>query len=52
MAARSEGLIILARGTYRSVLLGSRWISEVPMGLGIGQQLGWLTAQLNAPAPA
>ncbi|HEX9227536.1 MAG TPA: hypothetical protein VF885_12910 [Arthrobacter sp.] len=41
-------LIALAGEQYRTVLLGSRWPSEVPMkGLGIGQQLGWLTARLS-----
>ncbi|WP_200952103.1 DUF6884 domain-containing protein [Arthrobacter sp. Soil736] len=40
-------LIALAGEQYRTVLLNSQWPSEVPMhGLGIGQQLGWLTAQL------
>ena len=42
-------LVALAGEQYRTVLLGSRWPYEVPMkGLGIGQQLGWLTAQLAA----
>ena len=41
-------LVALAGEQYRTVLLGSRWPSVVPMkGLGIGQQLGWLTAQLH-----
>ncbi|QYF88469.1 DUF6884 domain-containing protein [Arthrobacter sp. PAMC25284] len=42
-------LIALAGEQYRTVLHGSPWPSEVPMeGLGIGQQLGWLTEKLNA----
>lgn len=41
-------LVALAGEQYRTVLLGSRWPSVVPMkGLGIGQQLGWLTARLT-----
>lgn len=37
--------VVRAGEQYRTVLLGSRWPSEVPMkGLGIG----WLTARLNA----
>ncbi|HEX9088882.1 MAG TPA: hypothetical protein VF867_15295 [Arthrobacter sp.] len=46
-------LVALAGEQYRTVLLGSRWPSVVPMkGLGIGQQLGWLTARLTALEPA
>lgn len=42
-------LVALAGEQYRTVLLNSVWRYEVPMkGLGIGQQLGWLTAQLRA----
>lgn len=42
-------LVVLAGEQYRTILRDSRWPSEVPMkGLGIGQQLGWLTVQLNA----
>lgn len=42
-------LVVLAGEQYRTILRDSRWPSEVPMkGLGIGQQLGWLTAQLKA----
>jgi hypothetical protein len=46
-------LVALAGERYRTVLHGSRWPFVVPMkGLGIGQQLGWLTAQLRDPEPA
>lgn len=38
-------LVTLAGEQYRTILYKSPWPSEVPMqGLGIGQQLGWLTA--------
>ena len=41
-------LVALAGEQYRTALLHSTWPYEVPMkGLGIGQQLGWLTARLN-----
>jgi hypothetical protein len=41
-------LIALAGAQYRTALLDSPWPSEVPMeGLGIGRQLGWLTAKLS-----
>lgn len=41
-------LIALAGEQYRAALLDSRWPCEVPMkGMGIGQQLGWLTAKLS-----
>lgn len=58
MAAEFAGLegvtlVVLAGEQYRTILSVSPWPSEVPMkGLGIGQQLGWLTAQLNALEPA
>ena len=46
-------LVVLAGEQYRTILRDSRWPSEVPMkGLGIGQQLGWLTAELNTRGPA
>jgi hypothetical protein len=46
-------LIALAVEQYRAALLHSQWPSEVPMkGLGIGQQLGRLTTQLNTLEPA
>ncbi|TSE15039.1 hypothetical protein B1A87_003025 [Arthrobacter sp. KBS0703] len=54
LAAELEGvedvtLIALAGVQYRTALLHCRWPYEVPMkGLGIGQQLGWLTAKLSA----
>jgi hypothetical protein len=42
-------LIALAGEQYRIAVHNSRWPVAVPMkGLGIGQQLGWLTAQLTA----
>lgn len=45
-------LVALAGEQYRTMLLHSTWPYEVPMkGLGIGQQLGWLTTQLNAGKP-
>lgn len=41
-------LIALAGEQYRTVLLHSQWPYEIPMkGLGIGQQLAWLTAKLS-----
>jgi hypothetical protein len=37
-------LVVLAGENYRGFLDGSPWPVKVPMeGLGIGQQLGWLT---------
>jgi hypothetical protein len=46
-------LVALAGEQYRTVLHGSRWSFVVPMkGLGIGQQLGWLSAQLKDPEPS
>jgi hypothetical protein len=43
-------LVALAGEQYRTAVRDSRWPVLVPMkGLGIGQQLGWLTGQLNAP---
>ncbi|MBT2548955.1 DUF6884 domain-containing protein [Arthrobacter sp. ISL-65] len=42
-------LIALAGRQYRTALEGSPWPYQVPMqGLGIGKQLGWLTAKLAA----
>lgn len=42
-------LVVLAGKQYRSFLPMCQWPSEVPMsGLGIGQQLGWLTRELSA----
>lgn len=39
-------LVVLAGAQYRTVLQTVRWEDEIPMkGLGIGQQLGWLTAR-------
>lgn len=44
-------LIALAGEQYRTVLCNSPWPSEIPMrGLGIGQQLGWLTSRLAGDA--
>lgn len=41
-------LIALAGEQYRTVLMHSTWPYEVPMkGLGIGQQLSWLTRELS-----
>jgi hypothetical protein len=46
-------LIVLAGEQYRYAVHNAPWPSEVPMkGLGIGQQLGWLTVQLTAGGPA
>jgi hypothetical protein len=46
-------LVALCRGQYRNALDGSKWQYEVPMeGMGIGQQLGWLTGKLAAAGPA
>jgi hypothetical protein len=40
-------LVVLAGEAYRVPLAGAPWPLEVPMaGLGIGQQLGYLTRQL------
>jgi hypothetical protein len=40
-------LVVLAGEQYRTVLRDIPWPSEIPMrGLGIGQQLAWLTAGL------
>lgn len=42
-------LVVLAGEQYRYAVYGGRWLNEIPMkGLGIGQQLGWLTAELPA----
>jgi hypothetical protein len=46
-------LVTLAGEQYRTILWRSPWPSEVPMkGLGIGQQLGWLTRELGQLASA
>jgi hypothetical protein len=40
-------LTVLAGEQYRYAVYNSQWPHEMPMkGLGIGQQLGWLTEQL------
>lgn len=42
-------LVVFAGEQYRTLLQGSAWSYEVPLkGLGIGQQLGWLTGKLPA----
>jgi hypothetical protein len=42
-------LIALAGEQYRTALRDVPWPVEIPMkGLGIGQQLGWLTGRLSA----
>jgi hypothetical protein len=42
-------LVALAGEQYRIAVHNSRWPVEIPMkGLGIGQQLGWLTEKLSA----
>lgn len=42
-------LVALAGEQYRTALLDCRWSYEVHMkGLGIGEQLGWLTSALAA----
>ena len=41
-------LIALAGEQYRIAVHNSRWPVDIPMkGLGIGQQLGWLTGRLS-----
>lgn len=46
-------LVVLAGEQCRYAVYGGRWPHEIPMkGLGIGQQLGWLTAELSADAEA
>jgi hypothetical protein len=41
-------LVALAGEQYRTALRDVPWPVEIPMkGLGIGRQLGWLTAQLG-----
>jgi hypothetical protein len=41
-------LVVLAGEQYRSAVRSGPWPHEVPMkGLGIGQQLGWLTKKLS-----
>jgi hypothetical protein len=52
LAGLDVTLIVLAGEQYRTALQGSPWPYEVPMkGLGIGRQLGWLTAQLSGERP-
>ena len=42
-------LVVLAGSRYRTILDQSPWPHEVPMrGLGIGQQLAWLTDWITA----
>jgi hypothetical protein len=42
-------VVALAGEQYRTALHNVPWSVELPMkGLGIGQQLGWLTGRLNA----
>ena len=42
-------LVVLAGEQYRYAVYGGGWPHEIPMKrLGIGQQLGWLTAELSA----
>lgn len=54
LAAELEGLasatlITLAGSQYRTALRGVPWPVVVPMqGMGIGQQLAWLTGRLAA----
>jgi hypothetical protein len=44
-------LIVLAGAAYRDLLDHGQWSIEAPLrGLGIGQQLAWLTRELAAPA--
>lgn len=46
----STTLLALAGSRYRTALRGVPWPVVAPMqGMGIGQQLGWLTSQLKAP---
>lgn len=46
-------LVTLAGARYQSVLHPCQWPFQIPMkGLGIGQQLGWLTTQLTQLEPA
>ncbi|MCU1639542.1 MAG: hypothetical protein JWL94_2189 [Microbacteriaceae bacterium] len=41
-------LVVLAGEQYRTAISDVPWPVEIPMtGLGIGQQLGWLTARLS-----
>jgi hypothetical protein len=53
MAAEFAGLanvkiVALAGEQYRTALHGTPWPHEIPLkGLGIGQQLGWLTKKLS-----
>jgi hypothetical protein len=42
-------ILALCGEQYRQVIYRGRWAYEAPMaGMGIGQQLGWLTGQLAA----
>lgn len=46
-------LVTLAGARYQTVLRPCQWPFQIPMkGLGIGQQLGWLTTQLAQLEPA
>nr|WP_162486285.1 DUF6884 domain-containing protein [Arthrobacter sp. Rue61a] len=46
-------LVTLAGARYQTVLHPCQWPFQVPMqGLGIGQQLAWLTKQLPQLEPA
>lgn len=46
-------LVALCGAQYRTALTGIPWASETPMqGMGIGRQLGYLTAELNRRNPA
>lgn len=46
-------LVALAGAQYQTVLRPCQWPFEIPMkGLGIGQQLGYLTTELNRLKPA
>ena len=48
MLDKLEFLIALAGEQYRIAVHNSRWPVDIPMkGLGIGQQLGWLTGRLS-----
>ncbi|WP_264353849.1 hypothetical protein [Pseudarthrobacter sp. MM222] len=43
----AHSAIALAGEQYRIAVHNSRWPDEIPMkGLGIGQQVGWLTERL------
>jgi hypothetical protein len=45
------GLVVLAGAQYQTIVRPCQWPFEIPMqGLGIGQQLGYLTSQLRDAA--